>query len=143
MAPPTPERSAAAFEIARTRRLGVVPDGDGWRCRTAQGAAIGPAAPSAEEALEATEAAIVAGEGRKELQELRAIADALARGRYYVRPVEPSGPQLPVTFTVVRRDGRAEPEGFSLWRSAAERIVELDATAADAQRAGGRPGVVE
>lgn len=125
-----------AMRIAKESRLGIMPEEGGmWRARLANGQGVGPPAASPEEALEGAKTAMLQGDARQELLQLRQMLVALDRGRYFARPVlsGPAGQQV-LTFTVVRRNGIEVRTGVETWLQAAAIIRDLDAEDAAAQQ---------
>lgn len=132
------ERALAALEAQQRLRLGLHPDKDGgWRVRTKDGTFVGStAAPTQVEAIEVAVAAIETGERREELQELRNLAAALSRGRYYPVPKLSSREPQILTFDVIKRDGGEKVRvDVTTWEIAAAAVLELDAADAHLERA--------
>jgi hypothetical protein len=76
-----------ALAIQRQRRLQVRPVPGGWVAETAKGERLHrPPAATQEDAIEAAEASLVAAEGRDALRRAARLVEALARGRYFLRP---------------------------------------------------------
>jgi hypothetical protein len=104
-----------AIAIQTSRGLAVRPVQGGWVAETAKGTRlVRQPYPTPNEALEAAEALLVAADQRAQEERAGRLVDALARGRYFLRPrivtgtdPETGQPTTRLVFDAFRPDNTA------------------------------------